>query len=406
MIWTWGRLAEGNHCQPACSRTPGSLRAILLAALAVALISASSASGADDTEAPKLTSLRFTPASIETGKGTAEVTVSFAATDDTSGVAHFEFRFVDPSGAFQQAGSAKFAPTLSATNSVRITFPRLSAPGTWTLSQVYLADAAGNTLILDSDGLRGGGFPTSLQVVSTQDTVSPKLTALDITPGRIDTSVDPADVKVNVTATDDLAGVHYVELSFVSPSGAFRRSGFAKFEPGQSVAKSITVTFPRLSEPGSWTLETLLLADAAGNTLVLDTDGLGGVAARRTLEVKSTSDTVSPSLTALRFTPEAIDTTQGPATVKVEFTATDNLSGVSLFEIAFVGPSGVDKVSGSHKFSPAHEVSDSITVTFPKSSEAGAWRVGTVMVADAAANTLLLDADEASSKAGRTLQVR
>lgn len=389
-----------------CRRIPGSLLAALLVTLSACLFSPASASGAEDTEAPKLASLRFTPASIDTGKGPADVTVSFAATDDASGVAHFEVSFVDPSGVFRQAGSAKFAPTLSATNSIRITFPRLSVPGTWTLSHVYVADAAGNTLILDSNALLGAGFPTSLQVISPQDTVSPKLTALDFAPARIDTSVGPADVKVNFTATDDLAGVHYVELSFVSPSGAVRRGGSAKFEAARSVSNSITVTFPRLSEPGWWALGAVFLADAAGNTLNLDTDGLGGLAFRRTLEVKSASDTIPPNLTALRFAPDAIDTTQGPATVKVEFTATDNLSGVSLFEIAFVGPSGVATVSGSKKFSPAHEVGDSVTVSFPKSSEPGAWKVGQVMLADDAANTLILDADAIVSKGGKILQVR
>lgn len=389
-----------------CRQSHGPLCATLLITVVAGLLSTGSAFCADDTEAPKLTSLRFTPASIDTSKGPAVVTVSFAASDDASGVAYFEVSFVDPSGVFRQAGSAKFAPTLSATNSIRITFPRFSPSGTWTLSHVFLADSAGNTLILDSDALRGGGFPTSLQVISAQDTVSPKLTALDFAPARIDTSVGPADVKMNFTATDDLSGVNYVELSFVSPSGVARHGGSAKFEAAQSVSNSITVTFPRLSEPGWWTLGIVFLADAAGNTLVLDTDGLAGLASRRTLEVKSASDTIPPNLTAFRFAPDAIDTTQGPATVKVEFTATDDLSGVSFFEIALVSPSGVAKLGGSKKFSPAHEVTDSVTVNFPKSSEPGAWRVGQVMLADDAGNTLVLDAEAMASKSSGVLHVR
>ncbi len=378
----------------------------LLMTLVAGLLSTGSALCAEDTEAPKLTSLQFTPASIDTSKGPAVVTVSFAATDDAAGVSYFELSFVDPSGVFRQAGSAKFAPTLSATNSIRITFPRFSNSGTWTLSQALLADNAGNTLILDSDALRGRGFPTALQVISATDTVSPKLTALDFAPAQIDTSVKPAEVKVNFTATDDLSGVHYVELSFVSPSGVFRHGGTAKLEAAESASKSIRVTFPRLSEPGEWILNPVLLADAAGNTLILDREGLTGLGFRTTLNVKSASDTVRPSLTALRFAPEVIDTTYGPASVKVEFTATDDLSGVRLFEIAFVSPSGAAKVSGSKKFSPAHEVTDSVTMHFPKSSEPGAWKVGQVMLADDAGNTLVLAAEAMASKSSGILHVR
>lgn len=378
------------------------IQRLLPAALLVAL----AASGADDTEAPKLVSLQFSPTSIKASTGPAEVTLHFTATDDASGVTYIETTFVDPTGVFRQQGSARFAPTLSATNSLRIAFPRFSSAGAWTLAHVFLSDQAGNTLVLDADGLNNYRFPTRLEVISVQDAGSPKLTALDFAPARIDTSAGPADVQVKYTATDDVSGVYYIELSFVSPSGNVRQGGSAKFEAAPSVSNSITVTFPRLSEPGTWVLSALLLSDAAGNTLLMDTDGIGGLGFRRTLEVKSASDTISPSLTALRFTPEAIDTTQGPATVKVEYTATDNLSGVSSLEVVFVSPSETTKASGTAKFSPAHEVTDAVAVSFPKSSEPGAWRVESVMVTDAAGNTLLLNADEVPSKGARILRVR
>lgn len=387
-------------------RIPGSLLAALLVTLSACLFSPPSAVSADDTEAPKLTSLRFSPASIDTSKGPAEVTISFTASDDSSGVAYLETGFVDPSGTSRRPGSVKLAPTLSATHSLRIIFPRFSPPGTWTLAQVFLADSAGNTLILDSDALRGGGFPTSLQVISAQDTVSPKLTALDFAPARIDTSVGPADVKVNFTATDDLSGVNYVELSFVSPSGVARHGGSAKSEVAQSLSNSVTVTFPRLSEAGQWTLGAVFLSDAAGNTLVLDTARISELGFRTTLAVKSASDTISPSLTALRFTPAAIDTSQGPATVNVEFTATDNLSGVASVEVSLVSPSGSWRQNGSRTFSPAHEVTDSVQVSFPRSSEPGTWTLGSVFLADAAGNTLVLDGAGVSGRGPTTLDVK
>jgi hypothetical protein len=384
------------------------LQATLLVGLAAGLLLPGSAFGAEDkdTEAPKLVSLQFSPASIKTSTSAAEVTLSFTATDDASGVTYIETGFVDPTGTARQKVSAKFAPTLSTTSSIRITFPRFSNSGTWTLSQVFLSDAAGNTLVLDADGLIGRGFPTRLEVMSARDTVSPKLTALDFAPGRIDTSVGPATVDVNYTATDDLSGVNYIEVAFLNPSRSAKRSATAKIDPAQSVSNSIAVTFPRLSDAGEWILSSVFLSDAAGNTLVLDADGVGESGFRRILEVKSASDLISPNLTALRFTPEAIDTTQGPATVKVQYTATDNLSGVKSFEVVFVSPSEGMKRRGSAVFSPASEVTDSLQISFPRSSEPGVWIVNSVLLADEAGNTLVLDADGAASKGAGKLRVR
>lgn len=376
-----------------CPRIQRFLQAVLLITFAAGSASTGLAFAGDDTTPPELKSLQFTPATIDTSTGAAEVTLSFSVTDDASGATYFEASFLDPSGAFRQSASAKFAPTLAATSSVRVTFPQFSNSGTWTLSQVFLSDSAGNTLILDAEGLSRRGFPTRLEVRSARDTVSPKLTALEFAPAGIDTSAGPADVKLNYTATDDLSGVNYIELSFVSPSGTGRRGGSAKFDAARSVSNSITVTFPPHCEPGQWTLTTVFLSDAAGNTLVLDADGVSGMGFRTALHVVSASDTTPPSLTGLRFAPEAIDTSQTPATVKVDFTATDDLSGVNYVELSFLSPSGGFRQGGSVKFDAAKSVSNSIAVTFPRLSEPGQWTLNVVFLSDAAGNTLVLDAE-------------
>jgi len=348
--------------------------------------------GGDDTIPPELKSLRFTPATIDTSTGAAAVTLSFSVTDDASGATYFEASFLDPSGAFHQSASVKFAATLAATNSLAVTFPQSSNAGTWTLSHVFLGDAAGNTSILSTDDLSRRGFPTSLEVISRRDTVSPKMTALEF-PAAIDTSAGPVDVKVNYTATDDLSGVNYIEMSFLGPSGVARRGSSAKLDAARSVSNSMTVTFPRFSEAGEWTLSAVLLSDAARNTLVLDAEGLTRLGFRTTLNVRSASDTTPPILTGLRFSPEAIDTSQGPATVKVDFTATDDLAGVNYVELSFLSPSGNARQGGVLKFDAAKSASNSIAVTFPRLSEAGDWTLNNVFLSDAAGNTLILDSD-------------
>jgi len=365
---------------------------VLLAVLAPGLISTGLVSGAGDTTPPELKALRFSPASIDTSRNAAEVTIAFSAIDDASGVAYFEASFVDPSGTFRQSASAKFAPTLSLTTSAKTTFPRFSSSGSWTLSQVFLSDAAGNTSILDSASLSARGFPTKLEVISAKDTVSPKLAALEFTPSLIDTSLGPEEVKVNFTATDDLSGVSYVELSFVSPSGVSRQGRSVKLEDSPlSASNSITLTFPRRSEAGRWILTTVFLSDAANNTTVLNKAAIEALGFRTALDVISTQDTEPPSLVSLRFAPGSIDTSQGPAIVEVGFRATDDSSGVKSLEVVFESPSGVMKQRASAQFPSPNGISDTVKITFPRLSEPGEWTLSSVLLADAAGNTLTLD---------------
>jgi len=361
--------------------------------------------GGDDTTPPELKSLQFLPATIDTSRGTAEVTLSFSATDDASGVNYFEAVFVDPSGSDHRSVSLKFNPARSVNDSTKITFPRFSNAGEWELCRVFVSDASGNTLSLDTDALRGGGFPTTLAVKSVKDTVSPKLTALNFTPYEIDTSTGADVLKVNYTATDDLSGVSYIEMSFTSPSGSYKNAS-AKLEAAESVSNSLALTFPALSEPGQWTLGLVLLADAAGNTLVLKTEDLAALGFPTALQVKSATDTKSPELTSIRLSPEAIDTSQSEVIVTLEFKATDDFSGVKSIEAVFTSPSGMAGPKGTALFLPAsREVSDSLKITFPKSSETGAWTLSTLMLTDAAGNTLILSPDILASKVGM-LQVR
>lgn len=374
--------------------------------LGLALGFALACPASDDTTPPRLRSLRLAPEEIQTTRGGSEVTLSLTASDDLSGVSYFEATFVDPTGASRQSVSKKFAPDTLISDSLTVRFPRFSASGVWTLSQVFLSDAAGNTTILNTDALVRAGFPTTLSVRSASDTLSPKLSLLEFAP-EIDTSLGPAELKVKFAATDDFSGVAYVELSFASPGGTVNRGASAKLEASPAVSGTLSLTFPRNSDPGEWMLHTLFLSDAAGNTLILDAKGIRELGFPATLQVKSALDIRSPELRLLRFAPQEIDTSSGDAAVSVEFQASDDESGVKSFEVAFEGPSRSVNCKGSSTFAlPVKDAKGAVTVIFPKNSEAGMWSVSKVSISDDAGNTLLLDADALSLRVGNKLQVR
>ena len=140
--------------------------------------------------------------------------------------------------------------------------------------------------------------------------------------------------------------------------------------------------------------------------MVLNAENLATMGFRTALQVKSAADTRSPELTYIRLSPEVIDTSQGEAIVTLEFKATDDLSGVKSVEAAFISPLGVMGPKGSALFSPARkEVTDSVKITFPKSSESGPWTLSTLILSDEAGNTLVLSPDVLASKVG-ALHVR
>src|SRR5258706_9916187 len=104
-------------------------------------------------QTPNLTALSFTPTSINTGGGPATVTVNFTSTDNVSSIFYFETAFVDPTNVFTHRAFKFLSPPRSpATDSVAITFPQFSPPGTWNLAYVFIVDSAGNSLFLNTNG--------------------------------------------------------------------------------------------------------------------------------------------------------------------------------------------------------------------------------------------------------------
>src|SRR5258707_7167396 len=103
---------------------------------------------AQDITPPQLIAFNLSPTAIDTTAAPAAVTVTFSATDDSSGVSYVEVAFVDPFGVAAQRISAVFPPSVSLTSSRSVTFPRFSTPGPWKVGKVLISDLPGITEIL------------------------------------------------------------------------------------------------------------------------------------------------------------------------------------------------------------------------------------------------------------------
>jgi hypothetical protein len=207
----------------------------------------------------------------------------------------------------------------------------------------------------------------------TSDVTPPDLTALSFAPTTINTSGEAANVTVEFTATDDLSGVSSVCVGLLDPSLQGAREQCASFTPGTSVSGSVTISFPQFSPAGTWTARAYL-SDAVGNySGVLSAADLAARGFPTTLEVVSVSDVTPPDLTALSFTPMSINTSATSADVTVDFTATDDLSGVSSVCVGFLDPSLQGAREQCASLTPGTSVSGSVTIGFPQFTPAGTW---------------------------------
>ncbi len=98
-------------------------------------------------------------------------------------------------------------------------------------------------------------------------------------------------------------------------------------------------------------------------------------------------DAIAPTLTAFDFAPASVNTSDGPATVTVSFTVTDDLSGATLISVGILNPSATLSVGSGTSFAAATSHSGSFALPFAQFSASGVWTVQHVTLFDAAGNT-------------------
>jgi hypothetical protein len=161
-----------------------------------------------DITPPTLTAFSFTPTTINTATGPANVAVSLSATDDLSGVRTIYALFVSPSGRQSHITVPAFVPpaaNVSATATV--TFPQFSEAGTWRVAFVFVGDVVGNDSEFDYDTttLAQLGFPTQLVVGEQEDDITPPVRSIS---GDFD-----ADSEKDLTVWRPVEGNWYIVFS-------------------------------------------------------------------------------------------------------------------------------------------------------------------------------------------------
>ena len=121
--------------------------------------------GSKDTLAPVLAGMQLAPTSVAINGADQIVTATLHVVDDKSGLAFGMLTLTSPSG---QSASNFFDPTSrtdggtgpDGTYSTQLTVPANAEVGSWTVGDVYLEDAVGNSIDLLSDSYPSGAVST------------------------------------------------------------------------------------------------------------------------------------------------------------------------------------------------------------------------------------------------------
>jgi IPT/TIG domain len=383
--------------------------AVLSTSLVFALaLSAAGAGAASAAAPPELGSFSISPGTVTITSSAQNVIVSAEITS-TVGVSSASIGLESPHLS-QSSGPVSFTKTsgtaLKGIWEASVPIKQYSNTGTWHVTSVNLADTEGNQARLSATQLHEKAFPSTVAVQGTEDNEAPVLTALSFSPKNVDTTSSAATVTVTATITDNLSGLASASIGFRSPKGRFT-TGHTTLTRISGTATSGTyeaqVTFPRYVERGVWNVSTLQLVDNVGNESVLIPVRLQAKGFPGAVTVEGTvEDAEPPAVTGLTIEPSSVNTTSSAQTVTVKAQLTDNLSGVAGGSIQFQSPNGkqftskatFSKVSGS-------ELNGSwkAEVPFEQFTQAGTWKVSSMVLTDGVGNEAKLTGSQLEAKA-------
>jgi hypothetical protein len=319
-----------------------SIRRNLLAAMAAGMVMLSlpvlPVRAEEDTTPPTINSFSVDPETVDVTTAPQVVQVEVHTSDDLSGVNSVSVGFEPPRGSGYGVTWVSQGPE---TWIGAVEIPRYVANGTWEIS-LTVYDKVGNSLSMRGQELVDQGFPGFLTVTSDEDTESPQVQSLSISPDAVDVRESTQLVDVRMQATDDRSGIINAFLTFTPPHPG---------NPELSTALSLdtdpegdqdwigVINVPQYITQGDWSAR-LVVIDAVGNARTMETGAMAAAGFDHLLNVISNEDTEAPVLEAVTFTPDAVDVSSSGQTVTARVKTHDNLSGILIVDVYLSSPSG------------------------------------------------------------------
>jgi hypothetical protein len=347
---------------------------------------ASPPSLAQDTTAPELTALAL-PEAVDVSSGPAVLRIDYSLTDDISGATYAQVQFMPPGQGCGASAQESFSPALVRSGVLSLQLGRHNTPiGVWTVCSVYLVDAVGNQRFYGTAEITDQGFATTFTVTGIQDTSAPQLAGFGL-PEAVDVSQGPTALMIDYSLTDDISGASYVQVNFMPPGQGCGPSAQESFNPVLVRNGVLSLQLGQHNTPiGAWTVCSVYLVDAVGNQRFYSTTELADLGFPTAFTVSGIQDTTTPQLTALAL-PEAVDVFSGPATLMVDYSVTDDISGTGYVQIGFMPPGRGCEWYVNEGFGPALMRSGTLSLHLGQhNTPIGVWTLCSVYLVDAVGN--------------------
>jgi len=258
---------------------------VLLVVLAPAVLAQT------DTDPPLLNDFDFNPRSVDVTTDPERVICSVNVSDWPTGVRSVECFFESPT-TMQRSGCGINGPATGTiyhgTFRCELSIYQYVEAGEWRVTTLRLGDFAGNYTEFSTSDLEGLGFPTTLQVVSAEDSTGPSLIDFDFNPKNVDVTTGPSTVTCDSHVSDVPAGVHLVRCEIYSPTTT-QRSYCTALSPASGTVYdgmfSCELSISEFAEEGERRISKLSLLDRAGNVTEMRTSDLEGRGFPTTLDV-------------------------------------------------------------------------------------------------------------------------
>jgi fibronectin type III domain protein len=176
----------------------------------------------------------------------------------------------------------------------------------------------------------------------TGDITAPEVRSMTLSPRTADVTLADAQFTADFRVTDNLSGVTNLALAWTYPARHYSRTAEAVLlsGDGRDGLWRAQWTIPRSAPGGRYEL-SVWVGDRVGNSRQFDAATLSGRGFPSGFDITdATPDTTAPQVTAVRFTPAAVDVRTGPARVDVEVDVRDAGSGTDWIFVGLAGPNG------------------------------------------------------------------
>jgi serine protease len=351
-----------------------------------------------DTTPPELLDFSIGPATVDVTTSPQTVTATLHVTDDMSGFAFGCVRLHSPNNLHSSGGCFGDNAFVSGTPqdgvyAFSFAIQQFVEPGTWHVGSVDLIDGLGQVRSFPESDLIGRGFPTTVEVISVQDTTPPELVDFGISPASVNVSAGPQNVTVTLHVTDFPSGFAFGCVRLHSPNnlhssgGCFGDNAFVSGTPQDGVY-AFSFAIQQFVEPGTWHVGSVDLIDGLGQVRSFpESDLIGRGFATTLLVISSPADTVPPELVDFGISPASVNVSAGPQNVTVTLHVTDFPSGFAFGCVRLHSPNNLHSSGGC--FGDNAFVSGTpqdgvyaFSFAIQQFVEPGTWHVGSVDLID------------------------